>query len=339
MLHVKKLTSRNFLFALIMLLLLTVVTACATSDQESSTAGSLSEANAEDSEADQENEENELEERTIQHSFGETAIETEPVNVAVLHPYFIDFLLSIGIQPGSAPSAGPNEDGFTWYFEDQLGDTTNLGWQVEPSLETILAAEPDLILAADHHEKGYDSLSKIAPTVAIAEEETEEGVKDWRATLLKTAEVFGKEAEAKEVIEKYNAEATEATGKIKGVIGDETVMFLRITDKELRYYGQKNFDVLYGDLGLQEPPYFPDNTSAFAPLSMEKLPEIDPDHIFVLVQSEEKLEEIQNSSLWENLTAVKRGQIYPVDYALWFQGFGPIANELIMEEAVETLTN
>ncbi|MFC0274012.1 hypothetical protein ACFFIX_21900 [Metabacillus herbersteinensis] len=27
--------------------------------------------------------------------------------------------------------------------------------------------------------------------------------------------------------------------------GDETVMFLRITEKEMRYYGKKKFNILY----------------------------------------------------------------------------------------------
>ncbi len=57
-----------------------------------------------------------------------------------------------------------------------------------------------------------------------------------------------------------------------------------------------------------------------------------------MTESSEKLAEIQKTPLWNKLTAVQKNQVYPVDYDLWFQGFGPIANNLIIDEAVEKLT-
>jgi iron complex transport system substrate-binding protein len=277
--------------------------------------------------------------RTIQHVMGETVIKTKPEKIAVLFPSMIDFLLSVNETPYAAVSGGPKNKEFSWYLKDRLTNTINLGWLVNSTnLEAVVDAQPDLIVASDAFAKVYEQLSKIAPTVIIKPAETKDGVKDWRQTFIKTAEIVGKEDEAKQVIAAYEQKAKEAREKIAKAIGNETVMFLRVTAKELRYYGAKNFDVLYNDLALHKPAHFPDNTEPFQPLSLEVLPEINPDHIFLLTESPEKLAEIQKTPLWNKLTAVQKNQVYPVDYDLWFQGFGPIANNLIIDEAVEKLT-
>ena len=154
-------------------------------------------------------------ERVVKHLKGETVIKGEPQNVAVLQPFFIDFLLSLGIQPKAAVSAGPHaEDQFSWYFQDQLKGTTNLGWQVNPNLETILKEKPDLILSSGIHTEAYENFAKIAPTVLIEQVETE-GVKDWRKTFLQTSAVFGKEEKAKQVITEYDQQVAEAKKKIR----------------------------------------------------------------------------------------------------------------------------
>ncbi|WP_126425193.1 iron-siderophore ABC transporter substrate-binding protein [Brevibacillus marinus] len=277
--------------------------------------------------------------RTIQHLMGETVIQSKPEKMAVLIPSMSDFLLSVNETPHAAVSAGPNNKEFSWYLQDRMSNTINLGWLVNATnLEAIVDANPDLILANNAFAKVYEQLSKIAPTIIIEPAETEDGSKDWRQTFLMTAEIVGKENEAKQVIAAYDEKAKQARDTIAKAIGEETVMFLRVTDKELRYYGAKNFGVLYQDLALHKPAHFPDNSATFQPLSMEVLPEINPDHIFLLTESPDKLAEIQKTSVWNSLTAVQKNQVYPVDYDLWFQGFGPIANQLIIEEAVEKLT-
>jgi iron complex transport system substrate-binding protein len=319
------LNKKHFLLGIVLIFMLVISVGCVGQQSDETSEGKSEEVVN-------------TEKRTIKHLMGETVIDGEIEKVAVLHPWIIDGLLSIDIIPSAAVSAGPNSnESFSWYLQDRLKDTINLGWQVQPNLESILAAEPDLILTGDFHQKAYDSLSKIADTIILEKKETEDGVKDWRKSFTEIAKVFDKEDKAKKIIKEYDSKVSEARKKLEETIGNETVMFLRVTKKELRYYGAKNYQVLYEDLGLNPPAHFPDNSSTFAPLSFEKLPEVNPDHIFLLVQSEEKMEELKNNPLWQNLNAVKNNNVYIVDYDLWFQGFGPIANNLIVDQALDYL--
>ncbi|MFH5183355.1 ABC transporter substrate-binding protein [Paenibacillus sp. TAB 01] len=277
-------------------------------------------------------------ERTVKHLLGETVIKGEPKRIVSLHPWLTDFLLSVGLTPVAAPSSGPDSSKFSWYLADKLTDAKNIGWQIpQVNLESVLAAEPDLIVANKSHEKVYDQLSKIAPTIAIEPVKDEKGNRQMRETFLSLAGMLNKEAEAKQAIAKYDELAKKQREQLKQKIGNQTVMFLRVTDKELRYYSPALFEVLYSDLALTPPPLIPDSSKSFEALSVEKLPEVNPDHIFLLVENEQKVTEIEQLALWKQLNAVKNGHVYKVDYDLWFQGFGPIANEKILEDAVKKL--
>ncbi|MNR62650.1 hypothetical protein D3C85_1847300 [compost metagenome] len=58
----------------------------------------------------------------------------------------------------------------------------------------------------------------------------------------------------------------------------------------------------------------------------------------LLNESNEKLDDLKKSPIWNQLKAVKNNHVHEVDYDLWFQGFGPTAYSLIMDEAVKMLT-
>ncbi|CAG7624080.1 Fe(3+)-citrate-binding protein YfmC [Paenibacillus solanacearum] len=277
-------------------------------------------------------------ERTVKHLLGETTVKGEPKRVVSLHPWLTDFLLSMGVTPAAAPSAGPNNPKFPWYFEKSLSGTVNLGWQIpQPNLESILAASPDLIVANQNHEKVYEQLSKIAPTIAIEPFKDDNGNRRMRDTLLQFAAMMNKDEQAKQAIAQYDAKVKQARDQVKTKVGSGTVMFLRVTEKDLRYYSTSLFEVLYSDLGLTPPPSVPDAKTGYVALSIEKLPEINPDHIFLLVENKDKISSIEQLTLWKQLKAVKNNQVYSVDYDLWFQGFGPIANTMMLEDAVKKL--
>jgi iron complex transport system substrate-binding protein len=277
-------------------------------------------------------------EQTIEHDLGKTVVKGEPKKILSLHPWISDFLLSMDTTPSASPSSGPKATEFTWYLQDGLKDSVNLGWQIpKPNLELIVQSSPDLIVGNQNFGELNEQLSKIAPTIFIEPVEDEKGVRKMRDTFLRLASMLKKEELAQQKIAEYNTEAEKYRTQAKAAIGEQTAMFLRVTDKELRYYSPKLFEVLYDDLGLAKPANIPDASKSFQPLSIEKLPEVNPDHIFLLHEGGDRVSSLRETAIWNGLAAVKNNHVYEVDYDLWFQGFGPIANRLILQDATEKL--
>ncbi|WP_025847869.1 ABC transporter substrate-binding protein [Brevibacillus agri] len=277
-------------------------------------------------------------EQTIEHDMGKTVVKGDPQKILSLHPWISDFLLSLEITPSASPSSGPDSTEFTWYLKDGLKDSVNLGWQIpKPNLELIVQSSPDLIIGNQNFGELNEQLSKIAPTIFIEPVEDDKGVRKMRETYLRLAKMLKKEEIAKKKIAEYDAEVEKYRAQLKAAMADQTVMFLRVTDKELRYYSPKLFEVLYDDLGLAKPANIPDAAKSFQPLSIEKLPEVNPDHIFLLHEGGDRVSSLRETAVWKGLDAVKNNRVYEVDYDLWFQGFGPIANRLILEDTTEKL--
>ncbi|WP_340017146.1 AraC family transcriptional regulator [Paenibacillus sp. FSL K6-1318] len=331
--------SRKPVALLLMLSLTLLISACSPSQGSSATSSNGTSGNNAPTTEFAQSTESAVQERAVKHPWGETVIKGDPQHIISLFPAATDYLLALGIVPQAASSNEEGSDQFPTYLSDQLQGKENLGWQVDPNYESILAAEPDLIIGQDFMSDAYDSLSKIAPTLLAEKLQDEQGIIRMKTSLLHMGDMLGKTEQAKQVIEAYEKKAAEAREKIKHAIGDETVMFLRLSDKEVRYYSKRNYEVLYDDLGLTPPVSIPDPTDSMKVISMESLPSINPDHIFLLSSDENETTELQKTAVWKSLNAVKNNNVYIVDYGLWFQGpGGPIGQSKIIEEAVSFLT-
>ncbi len=269
--------------------------------------------------------------RLVQHAAGETQVPLEPQRIVVLHNVFVEGLLSLGLQPVAAVV---REEGFAPQFRGLLSaDTVSVGDQNNPNLEAILALEPDLILGqAQLHGELYPHLSAIAPT--LLSEEPEE---DWRDWLLALGEVLGRPDAAQTALADYDARAAEARQRLAPHAA-ETVLLLRVRDRDIRVYGgaRRAGPVLYADLGLTPHPLVP-LSEPHETISLEALPELDADHIFLIVEDAERMSSIRESPLWQSLPAVHSGQVYEVALDPWNRSIGVISFGRIIEDVVAAL--
>ncbi|WP_341279478.1 ABC transporter substrate-binding protein [Paenibacillus sp. FSL H8-0537] len=62
-----------------------------------------------------------------------------------------------------------------------------------------------------------------------------------------------------------------------------------------------------------------DAENSSASLSLEKLPELEADHLFLMEDSSnlELTKEFESSAIWKNLKAVQNGHVYKEDTNLW----------------------
>ncbi|MCP3032720.1 iron-siderophore ABC transporter substrate-binding protein [Halobacillus sp. A1] len=276
-------------------------------------------------EGDQAEENSEPEEsekvETFEHTAGETEIEGVPEDVVVLAEPLLDHTLALGVTPvGSAAQ----EEGFVPYLEDEAENVTVIGGTNDPNLESIVELSPDLILGfGGQHDEVYDQLEAIAPTVLVDPNQTAQ------ENLKYISSILDKEEEADEFLAEYDEKAEQVQASLEESVGDETVAFIRIREKEVRVYGgtRNAGSILYDDLGLTPSDIVPLDKWAEA-VSIEALPEDDPDHIFLLVDenAEDKYEEIQQYSIFEELEAVQKDQVYSVGFSPWVSGYAPLGN-------------
>ncbi len=220
-----------------------------------------------------------------------------------------------------------------------------------PNYEAILAAEPDLIFIINGYvdQAGYEKLSQIAPTLAYERD-------DWRTSIVEIAKAINREEKANEIIQAYDDKLKQARETISQAVGtDKTVALLRPSEKEVDLffptfaYG----GVLYNELGLKASSSvagFQEKTEedwGFT-LSMEMLPELNPDYLFVTagysgsVESDfqkqvEAAKQVEQLQVWQAIPAVKQGQVHYVSARHWMLS-GPISDSMKIDDVVQALT-
>jgi len=272
---------------------------------------------------------------TIKHVKGEYTLNEKPKVIVVLDTKFIDQLLALDEQPaGSVKAAGSNAD-FPEYLSDRLGEVAVVGTRDEPNIEAVVALNPDLILMTDFQEKVYDSVSKIAPTLELEFDE------DWRATLETMGKITGKQAEAKAIIQDYADKTARLKNQIAEKLGSETVALIRPRKEGIRVHtsGHRTGAILYTDLGLNVPASVAAVDDTAYEISPEVIGEVGADHYFLLSDAlfAEAVQKLEDSKVWASLEAVKNKRVYHVDSTLWIAYYGPIANNLIIDQAAAAL--
>ncbi|MHA7966832.1 ABC transporter substrate-binding protein [Paenibacillus sp. CAU 1782] len=239
--------------------------------------------------------------------------------------------------------------GVTPLRQSRIGDWSGQGYlqldmpdiDIQGDVEAYVEAQPDLILTNVYDEKTYDTLAKVAPFYAFKDARA-----NWRMTIRSLGELLDKSAKAEEVIVNYDQKVAEASAKIKAAIGDETVAILRVHTSSLRLYGGPGYagPVLYGELGLEPAQavkdYVLDKGQGVAGISMEVIPELTADHIFLTMDTgaDQQYKELTESPLWKELPAVKNGKVYEVNFETWMKS-GPIADGMKIDDVVQALVN
>ncbi|MDO3412443.1 iron-siderophore ABC transporter substrate-binding protein [Saccharibacillus sp. CPCC 101409] len=272
---------------------------------------------------------------TIKHTKGELTLDAKPKTIAVLDVKFLDQMLAVGEKPAGSVIAGGNTD-FPEYLGDQPNDVQVLGTRDEPNLEAIAALNPDLIIMTDFQEEQYENVSKIAPTLVL------DFYEDWRDTLATIAQITDKRDEAEKVRTAYEDKAAGLKTQLAEKLGDETVAIIRPRKEGIRVHGIEHRigQILYGDLGLNMPELAKEiGEDGSVEISMEKVPEIDADRYFVLADElfAAEAEAMANNPVWKSLDAVKENRTYDVNSTLWIAYYGPLAINLIVDQASEAL--
>jgi len=280
--------------------------------------------------------------RTLKTVMGDVTIPSRPKRVVVLDTGELDDVTLLGIDPvGAVAPHFKTEGGFPTYLKGELSGTADVGPLLEPNLEKIASLRPDLILSSKiRHEKIYDKLSAIAPTVFT---ETTGGV--WKDNLKVHAEALGLEKEAAGKLKEYETRAHALGVAIRKRDGGTmpTASVVRFIAGPTRLYQTNSYSgVVLGDIGLARPKsqISHDPNVTMKDVSPEEIDQADADLIFVTTADtpdKTQQKQVTSNPVWKSLSAVKDGKVYEVPDETWMSGIGvQAADEMLKDVAKAT---
>ena len=214
----------------------------------------------------------------------------------------------------------------------------------ELNLEKIAELNPDLIIMNIRHEKVYDQLKEIAPTVML---DDDMNYVNWKGRFQQLGEWFGKEEIVTQWLEDYDKKSAEFAEKVKAVTGDET--FAVIEKNSVRtgsYYVYRTGgpgELVYDAMKLPASAGVPEGVWGEV-VDAEYFSKIDADHIFFF-SDDGTVGDTADLPTWQNLKAVKNGNVYcglnEMQYDLAFTPNGKLtymeqmANAIINHENID----
>ena len=271
-------------------------------------------------------------EKTIVHDFGTTELKKAPKRIVILDNLYGEILNPLDITPVGATTGQADSQEFSTLFKKQYKDAkvVSVGWQGNPDLDKIAELKPDLILMTGEQEDLYEELSEIAPTVGY-QINTDENW-DYHETSLKVAEIFDKRDEMKKDLNRVDAREAVFAENVKAKFGNQKLMYLRVTDNDIRYYAYGHFGYLYDTYHFNRAETFnPDDM--FQVIDPDKLKDINPDLLIVQADSQELLDnKLKNNPVWSSLKAVQNNKVIYADYSTYMLGFGIVSQEAIMKQ-------
>ncbi|MCY9162510.1 iron-hydroxamate ABC transporter substrate-binding protein [Bacillus atrophaeus] len=226
-------------------------------------------------------------------------------------------------------------------FKDITDKATSTGEKMEPNIEKILELQPDVILASTKFpENTIKKLSNTATTIPVSHISS-----NWKENMMLIAQLTGKEKKAKEIIADYEQDLKDTKTKINGKAKDSNALVIRIRQGNIYIYPEQVYfnSTLYGDLGLTAPDEVK-AAKAQELISLEKLSEMNPDHIFVQFSDDENadkpdaLKDLEKNPIWSSLTAVKEDHVYVNSVDPLAQGGTAWSKVRFLKAATEKLT-
>lgn len=243
---------------------------------------------------------------------------------SVYAPGLEDYLVALGVTPVAQWSTGLSPQ---QYLQDTLAGVHEISFaNGVPSPESIIDLKPDLILfpTAYYAQNGvYENYTQIAPTYVF-----QNALGDAEQSTLTIAGLLGLEDKAEEVITAYHASMQQAKDKLAAISEGKQAVLINANAKAIFLVGNSHYGgYVLSQLGFAQNALVEGQASA--ELSLEMLPDLDADYIFINDNDglgEAFLTELKSSPLWNTIPAVAAGQVYEVKGDHW-RSSGLIAYE------------
>lgn len=242
-----------------------------------------------------------------------------PQRVAALLGSYADVWCLAGGQDTLVAAA---HDAWTDFALDLGGDVADLGGLLEPNLEALIAAEPDLVLASSNtaaHLELQSALEELGIPVAYFDVNS---FADYLVMLQTCTMLTGRDDLYQQNGLDVQAQVDDAKAQADG--SAPTVLVLRAAGSSCKVKNSRGtvLGELLADLGAVN--IADSDTQLLEDLSLERILADDPDCIFVVYQGDDEaaarrtLEAALTANpAWNTLTAVQQGRFYVMDKQLF----------------------
>lgn len=281
--------------------------------------------------------------RTIHHVMGVTEVPEHPQRIVVLSVEATETLLALGIKPIGAVRSETAAPSDTWFahIRDEMEGTPVVGQETQINLEAVASLQPDLIIGIKARQEAlYPQLSAIAPTVF-----TDQFQGKLRENLVQVSEAVGMEREGQEILTNLDSHIEQLSSKLDdaGFLEQEVGVY-RFQVTGARYYYNTSFAAgLIRELGFARPELH-DKDDFAEPLTMERIPEADADIQFYFTFASadpetgaENTNNWLNHTLWQELRAHQKGQIYQMDNDIWNKSYGILSGRKVLQNIEDAL--
>ncbi|MEO9338886.1 iron-siderophore ABC transporter substrate-binding protein [Mesorhizobium sp. SB112] len=260
----------------------------------------------------------------------------EPKRIIALVPTFsLGIALELGLPVVGAPLFGMSDVDLK--SKAEAAGVVDLGSFMEPSIEKIVALQPDLIIGSDFlGEEAYQMASQLAPTALLT------GA-NWKEFYRTLANITGVDDGIESRFAKYEKRVAAVRERIPK---DLRVSVVRITPWEFQVYlDEPNawapFDVLR-EAGVRRTDFETSETTVGTKrLDFEGLAGLDGDILLYIVGGSNdsatsgRHEAVLANPLWRMLPAVKAGRVYRVEAATWMEFSGLASANKVLDD-IET---
>ncbi|MGP7817313.1 ABC transporter substrate-binding protein [Niallia sp. 01092] len=278
--------------------------------------------------------------REIKHAMGTTKIKGTPKRIVTLYQGATDVAVALGVKPVGVVESWVQQPVYN-YLRKDLEGVQQVGLETQPNLEEIAKLKPDLIIASKlRHEKVYEQLSQIAPTV------THDTVFKFKETVDLMGKAMNKEKEANQLLVDWDNRIEDFKGKITDKLGDQwpiEVSVLNFRADHARIYITGFAGDILSELGFVRPESQQkaekEGNVVLQLTTKESIPSMNADVFFIFNADghnadaeaiQKTYDEWTNHPLWKNLDAVKNNRTYMVDEVAWNMGGGYIsANDML----------
>lgn len=266
---------------------------------------------------------------SIKHVYGTTEVPADATKVATVAWANQDVLLALGIMPlgFSKQTWGVTDgSGMLPWTKEKVDELTANG-AAQPKLfdddggvkinpQAVNATKPEVILAvySGMSKEEYETLSKIAPTVAYPK--VAWGT-PWRETIAINATAVGKKTEGEKLVAELEKQVADAVAKHPQIKG-KAAAFCYTAEGDATKFGYYTTadprTAFLSDLGMKVPASVEkaskENASAFnVDVSTENADSLNDFDLIVMYGTESDLAAMQANSLLSQVRAIKNGAV------------------------------